>query len=103
MQRIPLKLAKPGMKLAKAVDNERGMTLCGAGTALTEEIIDRLSRMEVARITVEGHPIHTGREKSLKQRLDELDARFIKVAGDPLMEKIKEAFETVFKDGEETS
>ena len=90
MQKIPLKKAKAGMKLAKPVENDRGMTLCGAGTELTDETIDRLVRMEVKRITVEGHPIDTGQEqKSLDQLLKELDGRFKKVADDPLMKKIK--------------
>jgi hypothetical protein len=90
MQKIPLKLATPGMKLAKPVMNERGMTLCGAGTELNEDTIERLARMEVKRITVEGHPVDTGQEeKSLDQQLDALDARFRKVENDPLMKKIK--------------
>jgi len=57
MQRISIELAAAGMKLAKLVKNKRGMTLCGAGTELTEEIIERLSDMGVKRITVEGHPV----------------------------------------------
>ena len=90
MQKIPLKKAKAGMTLAKPVENDRGMTLCGAGTELTDDTIDRLVRMEVKRITVEGHPIDTGQEqKSLDQLLKELDGRFKKVANDPLMKKIK--------------
>jgi len=93
MQRIPMELAAAGMKLAKLVKNKRGMTLCGAGTELTEEIIERLSDMEVKRITVEGHPVDTeDREKSLSQQIDELHARFKYVEGDPLMRKIKDIF-----------
>ena len=68
MQKISLKQATAGMKLAKPVENDRGMTLCGAGTELTGDTIDRLIRMEVKRITVEGHPVDTGQEeKSLKK------------------------------------
>jgi inorganic pyrophosphatase/exopolyphosphatase len=90
MQKISLKQATAGMKLAKPVENDRGMTLCGAGTELTGDTIDRLIRMEVKKITVEGHPVDTGQEeKSLDQLLKELDGRFKKVAGDPLMKKIK--------------
>ena len=55
MQKIPLKQATPGMTLAKPVINDRGMTLVGAGTRLTEDTIERLVGMEVKRITVEGH------------------------------------------------
>ncbi len=102
MQKIPLKLAKAGMKLAKAVSNDRGMTLCGAGTELTEETIARLLRMEVKRITVAGHPIDTGRqEKSLSQQIDELHARFRKVRANPLMGKIKNMLLEVLKEGAE--
>jgi hypothetical protein len=90
MQKISLDLAEPGMKLAKAVKNKRGMILCSAGTDLSEDIISRLSKMEVDRITVEGHPVNTGEpEKSLDQQIDELNKRFKHVAGDALMGKIK--------------
>lgn len=93
MQRIPMELAAAGMKLAKLVKNKRGMTLCGAGTELTEEIIERLSDMEVKRITVEGHPVDTqDTEKGFSQQIDELNARFRFVEGDPLMRKIKNVF-----------
>jgi len=93
MQKIPIDLATPGMKLAKQVANDRGIVLCGPGTELTEEMITRLSDMGAKRITVEGHPVDTGdSEKSLGQQIDELHARFRKVEGDPLMRKIKDIF-----------
>ena len=93
MQKIPIDLATPGMKLAKPVANDRGIVLCGPGTELTEEMIARLSNMGAKQITVEGHPMDTGdAEKSLGQQTDELHARFRKVEGDPLMRKIKNIF-----------
>jgi hypothetical protein len=93
MQKIPINLATPGMKLAKSVANDRGIVLCGPGTELTEEIIARLSNTGAKRITVEGHPIDTGDAgESLGQQIDELHARFRKVEGDPLMKKIKNIF-----------
>jgi len=93
MQKIPLKVATVGMKLAKPVKNKRGMPLCGVGTELTEDLIARLSDMEVKQITVEGHPVDTGdSEKSLNQQIDELHARFRHMEGDPLMGKIKGIF-----------
>ena len=80
----------PGMKLAKVVKNKRGMVLCSAGTELNEDIIARLARMEIDRITVEGHPVDTVEpEKNLAQRIDELNNRFKHVAGDALMKKIQ--------------
>ncbi len=90
MQKIPLELAAPGMKLAKPVINPRGMTLCGAGTELTQELIGRISRMEVRKVTVEGHPVDTGEEeKTLSEQIEELESRFKRVQGDALMTKIK--------------
>ena len=99
MQKIPLKQARPGMTLAKPVVNDRGMTLVGAGTQLTQDTIDRLAGMEVKRITVEGHPVDTGQEeKSLDQMLDDLDKRFMKVKDDPLMKKIRNMISVVLKE-----
>lgn len=90
MQKIPLNLASPGMKLAKPVTNKRGMPLCGAGTELTEAILARLSDVGVEQITVEGHPVDTGQnEKTVSQQIDELHARFKHVESNPLMMKIK--------------
>ena len=81
------------MKLGKSVTNERGMALCGAGTELTQEIINRLSSMAVKRITVEGRPLDTGdSEKSISEQIEELNTRFRKVEGDPLMRRIRDIF-----------
>lgn len=89
-QKIPFNLAVQGMKLAKPITNEQGMTLCGEGTELTEALINRLSNMEVTHIVVEGHPVDTGKpEKNLDQLVEELHARFSQVEMDPIMSKIK--------------
>ena len=90
MQTMPLELVKPGMKLAKSVNNDKGMTLCGEGVVLTEALIGRLSDMGVRRVTVKGHPTDTNDDgKSLSQQIDALDARFRYVEGNPLMRKVK--------------
>lgn len=86
------------MKLAKSVNNDRGMTLCGAGVELTEALIARLSDMGIKRITVEGHPTGTnGKGQCLSQQIDELNARFRYVEGDPLMRKVKHILLEYFK------
>ena len=98
MQRIPLELVKPGMKLAKPVNNDRGMTLCSAGVEMTEALIARLSDMGIKRITVEGHPTGTREKgKSLSQQIDALNARFRHVEEDPLMKKVKNILLEHFK------
>ena len=101
MQRISLNRAKPGMVLAKAVENDRGMTLYGEGTELTEKAIARLSNMEIERITVQGHPVDMGDGgQSLEGQIEALRNRFRKVRQDSLMRKIEDTFLKVLKETE---
>ena len=94
MQKIPLNLAKPGMRLAKAVLNEKGLVLCGEGVELNDALISRLSNLNINKITVEGHPVNTGvEEKPLEDQLKDLEERFEKVKSDPLMKMIKDMIE----------
>ena len=79
MQRILLAQAGPGMVLAKEILNPDGMVLCGAGTALSEALIERLANMEVVDVTVEGHPVNIEGEKTLQEELQEIDLRFQRV------------------------
>src|SRR3989338_3248902 len=94
MQKIPLNLAKPGMRLAKAVLNEKGLVLCGEGVELNDALISRLSSLNINKITVDGHPVDTGaEEKPLDEQLQDLEKRFEKVKSDPLMKMIKDMIE----------
>ena len=94
MQKIPLNLAKPGMRLAKTVLNEKGLVLCGEGVELNDALISRLSNLNINKITVEGHPVDTGvEEKPLEEQIQDLEKRFEKVKSDPLMKMIKSIFE----------
>ena len=79
MQRILLAQAGPGMVLAKEILNPDGMVLCGAGTALSEALIERLANMEVVDVTVEGHPVNLEGDKTLQEELQEIDLRFQRV------------------------
>ncbi|MFA6464241.1 MAG: hypothetical protein WCT30_00690 [Desulfurivibrionaceae bacterium] len=79
MQRILLAQAGPGMVLAKEILNPDGMVLCGAGTALSEALIERLANMEVVDVTVEGHPVIIEGDKTLQEELQEIDLRFQRV------------------------
>ena len=93
MQKISIKRATAGMKLAKPAVNDRGVVLFGTGSELTEDIITRLSKAGVKRVTVEGHPVDTGEpEKDLGQEIAELQDRFRSVEKDPLMRKIRGFF-----------
>jgi len=89
LQRIPIKLAKPGMVLAKEAVTPEGQVLCGAGTELSQEVIARLTKQEVLTLTVEGHPVQLPGEKGLAEKLKELDHRFLKVKNDPVLKALK--------------
>jgi hypothetical protein len=90
MQKIPLKNATAGMKLAKSIKNKRGMPLCTADTELNENMISRLSDAGITEVTVKGNPFgEDASVKPLRQQIDELNARFSSVEQDPLMKRIK--------------
>ena len=92
MQKVPLGLVKPGMFLARPVTNEKGFVLCAEGTELTATLIERLGRMNVAVVTLKGHPVDMGQEEKTKEeRIAQASARFVNVEDDPIMDKIKEA------------
>lgn len=95
MQNIPLALATPGMVLARSVTNPNsphGAPICGKGILLTDALIERLVKMGVQSVIVEGHPIVMEGESTLEEMLIKLDGRFKRVAGDSLMTRIKEIY-----------
>ena len=77
------------MILAKDVETPEGRILCGKGTALTAGIIDRILKMDISHITVEGHPVAVEGEKSLEQELRDIEKRFSKVKHVPPLMYIK--------------
>jgi len=93
MQTIPFSLAAPGMELARDIKNPEspdGPPMCGRGMVLTESLIARLGQKNVQSLTVVGRPVKMAGEKTLDEMLQQLDHRFRRVAGDPLMMKLKE-------------
>lgn len=95
MQNIPIKLAAPGMVLAKEIknpDESSSMPVCGQGVKLTASLIDRLQNMGIQAVIVEGHPVKLEGEATLEEMLQALDMRFSRVQDDPLMLKVKELY-----------
>jgi hypothetical protein len=95
MQSIPISLAKPEMMLAHDLvhpDNPSGPPICGKGMMLTESLLERLKAMGVKKVTVEGHPVCQDGDMTLDQLLNQLDYRFSRVTGDPLMTWLKELY-----------
>jgi len=77
---------KPGMRLLKPVANPSGMVLLTEGLELTEELIDRLRKMEIESVFVRSGN-KPGRPKEVL--LAELDYRFKKTETEPQMEVLK--------------
>ena len=54
MQRIPLTQVEPGMILAEAVNYPTGMILAGVGVTLSDTMIERIHKLGVATLVIEG-------------------------------------------------
>ncbi len=92
MQRIPLALAEEKMVLARDVFRDgrgTGPPICGKGMALTELLIERLKRLGVEAVVVDGHPLRMEGDRSPEEILAALDRRFKKAEGDPLTARLK--------------
>lgn len=100
MQKIPIDLALPGMKLAKPVIKEGGMTIMAEGMELTESLISRLETMKVDRITVQGHPVDMGGAGSgtkYAERVERLDYLFRQYQSDTWMVRVKDRMAQYFQ------
>ncbi|QJB57926.1 hypothetical protein [Pseudodesulfovibrio sp. zrk46] len=92
MQKIPIDLAAPGMKLAKPVTKDNGMTIMAEGMELTDSLISRLQNMDIDRITVQGNPVDMGGAGAgtvYAERLERMDVLFRKYARDKWMMRVK--------------
>lgn len=99
MQRIPVKLARPGMVLAKSVLREGGMVLLAEGTELSEAAVSRLPGMGVDSIVVQGHPVDLeglGGGTSAAARAARMDHLFRRHGDDPWMMQLRKVFKGYF-------
>ena len=94
-QKIPINLAAEGMVLAREVFQPGSgalIPICGKGIVLTQGIIERLVRLEIQTVFVEGHPVSLPDELPLDELLSALDRRFKKVRQDSGTVRIREMF-----------
>jgi sugar phosphate isomerase/epimerase len=89
VQQILSLQAAEGMVLAKEVMTAEGRVLCGKGTVLTGTIIERIRKMGIGNITVEGHPVPVEGEKSLEEELRDVEERFSRVKHVPPLMYVK--------------
>jgi len=101
MHIVTLDEAKPGDEAAEPVRNERGMVILPKGARLTVALIDRLRKMGVTEVALEGHDPNAPPPKSRDELLAELDERFEGLEDKPLMAEIKRIAREHLMDAEE--
>lgn len=98
MAKVAVANLKAGMKLLKPVVNETGMVMFGEGTVLTDQMITRLSNMNISAVFVEGGQQRT---KSKEEALRELEQRFARSGENEQMRMLKkvmiEHIEEIYK------
>ncbi len=90
MQKIPIFLAKPGMRLASEVKDGQGRVLCASGVDLDQELIERFKRLGVKFIRVNGRPIQFPWDRPLEEELKLLEERFAHVKEDKVLQMLKD-------------
>ena len=93
MKRVVIEELSPGMILAKPVTNANGLPIVAVGTTLDGFIIERLQRLELASVYVEGNQ-EDSNGKSLTELEAELELRFRRVAQDPVQQMILRTLRT---------
>ncbi len=92
MKRVVITEVLPDMVLAKPVTNANGLPIIAAGTALDNAMIDRLKRLDLTSVYVEGDA-GTVTGKTLAELEAELEHRFRRVIRDPLQQHILAALQ----------
>ena len=76
MRAIILEEAKPGDEVAEPVKHDRGMVILTKGTRLSLPLIDKLRKMGVHDLVVEGNDPNAPPPKTPEELEAELDERF---------------------------
>ncbi len=80
------------MKLAKPILRDNGLVLVAENSELSQSLLERLERMEIAMVTVQGNPVDLGDgggSNPYSARAERLGHLFRKHGGDPWMGKIQ--------------
>ena len=93
MKRISIEHAQPGQILAQKLTRGDGVLLAGQGAEVTEGLLRMLVRMNIDTIVIEEENKLSPEELEdiFQKRSDELDRRFVRVAGQPIMAALKTA------------
>ena len=93
MKRVVIEELLPDMVLVKPVTNANGLPIVAVGTTLDALMIERLQRLGVTSVYVEGAAGDAG-GKTLTELDAELEHRFRHVAQDPLQQLILRTLRT---------
>ncbi|MDR2945350.1 MAG: hypothetical protein LBV79_01190 [Candidatus Adiutrix sp.] len=93
MKRISVEHAQPGQILAQKLQRSDGVLLAGQGSEVTEGLLRMLTRMNIDSIVIEEENKQTPEEleETFQNRCAELEGRFARVTGLPLMAALKAA------------
>ncbi|OCC16514.1 hypothetical protein DBT_0331 [Dissulfuribacter thermophilus] len=80
---------KEGMTLSKDLFSQTGTLLLKGGEALTEDTIAWLKRLDIKAVWVKEGGREGLTEEEVERIKEELDYRFRRVKGDPLMDDIR--------------
>ena len=94
MKRVVIEELLPDMVLVKPVTNANGLPIVAVGTTLDALMIERLQRLGVTSVYVEGSAGDAG-GKTLTELDVELEHRFRHVAQDPLQQLILRTLRTL--------
>ncbi|GAB7023472.1 hypothetical protein [Salidesulfovibrio brasiliensis] len=100
MQKIPINLAKPGMKLARPVVKDGGITVMAEGMELTEALISRLDTMKIDKIVVQGNPVDIGESgggTAFDERLARMPHLFRHYKQDKWMSRVRDRMIEYFR------
>lgn len=93
MKRISIEQAKEGQILAQKLQRNDGVLLAGQGAEVTEGLLRMLARMNIDTIVIEEEVKFTPEEleEIYQKRVSEIEARFVKVLGQPPLAALKAA------------
>lgn len=86
MKKVRVESINPGMKLARGLTNEAGITLFSEGTTLNESQISRIKAMNIDSVYIVGSSTPA---VPIEEELALLEARFKKIENNPDMLKLK--------------
>jgi len=84
---IALEYVKPGAILAKSVEDDKGRTLCSAGTEVTARLLLRFERMEVGALYIESDDKLT--EELYEELKSRIEKRFSRIRSENILDALK--------------